>query len=284
VFSRRGREYTTPNVYLGVKMMDILILEKLLGEIEFEQNLIKSSLVSVTIASAFTAIVILFGFFYRKKKDALLQRKNRILATITVAVIFIAPFSYMVYANRDRMEMVSNLKKDLEQQSTAIGIGVVASKRAYEKGGTAVVVNGDEYYVLTNIGAMRSGRHYEYVYLINSNFIVDFTVMDATPIPDNAQVSAQDQRIFGEPSYRFPLSDLRVIDEVAFDYLKKYYSKTMDDSSYNDFILTGWSPYGYAIETPVEGYRTDFSSTNTDEKIYLIFSRETGEVLYFWTE
>ena len=118
----------------------------------------------------------------RWTKSVKLQLNKKVIMILYISFIVISGLSLCMWDNIARMERVSNLSKDLRDFQFVDSTGKVEDNFAYIKGGGAVIVCGEIYYILPSIdiGKMYVDKIYNFTYLPNSNYIVSFELKKNT--------------------------------------------------------------------------------------------------------
>jgi len=253
-------------------------LQKMLCQlIDYHNEIVRG--LFIVIAIGMVGIIAVTIIIYRGiLKKYLLSRAAKIsiviICFLVMTFFLIRPYQTALQGQ----EMLYALKADLKDPVVVEKNGTVTDSFGFTKGGTAVVVNDEIYYLAPQLSNMQIGKEYSFKYLYHSKRLIAYELLHDEPIPSTSKVTDEMLcRFIYEPQSITTNYDA---EDLAYQYAKQYYSSINNDI-YQLFIDTGWTTSGYFIEK--DGiYRCTLTPRKGNTFVYIVLDANTSCPLFFW--
>lgn len=255
------------------------VVEMIQNRLIYDGTMIRSSLIFM-VPGTLTAIILLqFGLNRVFNRYYVTGKSQRLIKLSCIILILMCSTTQLLGTEGNRLIRLFQLRQDLKKEAVTLSYGVVEDIYPYEKGGNAVTINGQRFYIMSGIGNMKTGMEFQFKYLESSKFIVAFEVEKDTPIPKNANVPESMLWRFSSDSYE-AIKNVYQVDDLAFKYVENYY-KILGTKEHKIFLDNSWTIYSYYIKNE-RRYRSNFESEQ--RKIFIIIDALSGKPIYFWTD
>lgn len=155
-----------------------ILKSQVIEYIQLSKKFVGISLLSTILSLIFAiSIVAFFLRFVPPKHQKRLPAKKIFLPVLSVIIILFG-VGLFLRSNIVRIQRIIRLDNDINNWETIEASGIVDNRFAFEKGGSAVVIDNETYYILPALGLMDIGESYYYQYLPISKFIVSFNSSD----------------------------------------------------------------------------------------------------------
>jgi len=260
--------------------MEVIELQELLQKsIDYYKSVMLMSYVIlfIGIVGITFTVIIIFNAFLSKRFT---KQNMRIWIAITCFVVIVLCLNKPFQAAMRNQIMLNNLRADLKNPSVVAASGKVEECYGYTKGGIAVIIGGETYYLSPQLSSMQAGDEYTFRYLSHSKSLFTYELLDDAEIPKSAEVTHDMLTRFNYESKGITTN--YDAEDAAFAYVNQYYLSLGSDI-YQKFLDTGWTVSGYYIQTE-EVYRCRLISRNDTTRIYIVLDAKTSCPIYFWQD
>lgn len=254
------------------------VIEMIQYMIDFESKMIRRSVSGILLGTVAGIVFLLIIIRWKFQKRSIPKNYQKYILRFCMIFICLFSITSLYQSEGKRWKRVSALNTDLQNLKISSLTGSVDNIFSYQKGGNAVIIGGQTYYIMPNIGSMKPGLEFKFKYLTVSKFIVSFEVTKDEPVPETAEITEDMLWRFSDSAFE-PVQNINMVDSLAYQYIRSYYEAVGGENA-ERFRKGSWSIYSYYIKANAL-YRCNIESK--DEKIFLVIDAETGEPVYFWT-
>ena len=146
--------------------------------IQFSKKIVEEELVSIILGIIFAILLVIIILRYAPLKYRKKMPVKKVFVPIASLVLVLFGVSIFLKSNTVRIRRIEALSKDMSNWNPIVAFGTVDDRFAFEKGGSAVVIDNETYYIIPKLGLMDVGNSYEYQYLPLSKFIVSYSLQN----------------------------------------------------------------------------------------------------------